>query len=478
MPLCRKCGFGSTTELEEKQTNAVLSRVALRSRLSELDALISSLTAERQRLRRVADTIVYPVLSLPAEITTEIFLRCTPSQSNLGESPSEAPLLLAQICRQWRQIALDTPHLWRSLHFRDGETCIELLRLWLSRSGNLPLNLDLKCWDLSRARALIEASLLHSHRWQDVKFGLHRRSFSEFDLRHASLPLLHSISLVAQWISPDNDPFDDTFTITHAPSLRHAHISTLPYVKTVIPWAPLTTLTLLHDLSFTEYMPLLQGCPNLINLTISTAGPAAGHADPIILNSLETLTCNFGAASVLDHLTLPHLSRLDVSEVEYRRHAATLSTFIARSGCPLQFLAIHNMSDISPNVLVLFLRAVPDLVEFASARGSGGPIFSALRLTDIIPQLKVLKLEVSDQIKDEEYKNLLEMLHARVEAPTARLESVTLHLNPKHRRFRIMPRSSRIAELRQLATVGLKINFTITGDNFPTRVVLDSSAQD
>ncbi|KAJ6477532.1 hypothetical protein C8R45DRAFT_1007249, partial [Mycena sanguinolenta] len=452
MPLCRKCGFNSATDLEETQTNT--DRVALRNRLSELDALIATLTAECQRLRCVADTIIYPVLSLPAEITTEIFLRCTPSQSNLGESPSEAPLLLAQICRQWRQIALDTPHLWRSLLFRNDETSIELLRLWLSRSGSLPLNLDLNCSDLSRAGALIEASLLHSHRWQDVKFGLHRRSFSEFDLRHASLPLLHSISLdVVQWTSPSNDSVDDTVTITHAPFLRHAHLFDLPRLKMVIPWAPLTTLTLLHDLPFTECMSLLQGCPNLRNLT------------------LETLTCNFGAASVLEHLTLPHLSRLDVSDVRDPQHAAMLSTFIARSGCPLQFLAVRNIGHISPNVLVLFLRAVSDLVsdvEFAWASGgSGGPIFSTLRLTDIIPQLKVLKLEVSGRMEDEEYKNLLEMLHARV----------TLHLNPKHRRFRIMPRSSRIAELRQLATVGLKINFTITGDNFPTRVVLDSNAQ-
>ncbi|KAJ6477540.1 hypothetical protein C8R45DRAFT_1101865 [Mycena sanguinolenta] len=93
MPLCRKCGYNSAPDLEETPTNT--GRVALRNRLSELDALIATLTAERQRLRRMADAVVYPILSLPPETTTEIFLRCIPSQSNLSESPSEAPLLLA-----------------------------------------------------------------------------------------------------------------------------------------------------------------------------------------------------------------------------------------------------------------------------------------------------------------------------------------------------------------------------------------------
>ncbi|KAJ6477527.1 hypothetical protein C8R45DRAFT_906418 [Mycena sanguinolenta] len=481
MPQCRKCGFSSTTALEETDNSTALDHIALRHRLSELDALISLLSAERQRLRDIADTIVYPVLSLPPEITTEIFLRCIPPQSNLSESPSEAPLLLAQICRQWRQIALDTPHLWQSLLFRDGEASIELLRLWLARSGTLPLNLDLKCGNPPRVGALMEMSLLHSHRWRDVTFGLPHASFSELDLRHASLPLLDSISLRAvQWSSED-DSVVHTVTITHAPSLRHAHLFDLPSLRMVIPWAPLTTLTLLHNLPLTECMSLLQGCPNLINLTVSTAGPAAVHADPIILNSLETLTCNFGVASVLEHLTLPHLSRLDVSNVQ---HGTMLSAFIDRSGCPLQSLAIRDIRDISPTVLVLFLRTVPDSVsdvEFAWARGgSGEPIFSALQFADVIPQLKVLKLQVSGRMDNEEYKHLLKMLRARVEArpPRGSLESMTLHQITKQRVVRIMPRRSRIAELRQLATFGLKVNFTITSDNPSTHFVLASSAQD
>ncbi|KAJ6533032.1 hypothetical protein B0H19DRAFT_876733, partial [Mycena capillaripes] len=96
--------------------------------------------AERERLQAESDAIVYPVLSLPPEVTTEIFLRCVPCEPNPRPSPTQAPLLLAQICRQWRQIALHTPALWRCLLFGD-EMPVEFLHIWLSRSGNHPLSL-------------------------------------------------------------------------------------------------------------------------------------------------------------------------------------------------------------------------------------------------------------------------------------------------------------------------------------------------
>ncbi|KAJ6514278.1 hypothetical protein C8R47DRAFT_917917, partial [Mycena vitilis] len=114
----------------------------LRRQLSRLDTLIASLTAERQRLQAQSDPIVYPVLSLPTEITVEIFLRCLPTQPRLP-CPSVSPLLLTQICHHWREIALDTPGLWQSLIFRDHRVSVELLRLWLARSATLPLNFSL-----------------------------------------------------------------------------------------------------------------------------------------------------------------------------------------------------------------------------------------------------------------------------------------------------------------------------------------------
>ncbi|KAF7375548.1 F-box domain-containing protein [Mycena sanguinolenta] len=476
MPLCRKCGFDSAPYLEETQTNTITGRVALRNRLSELDALISSLTAQRQRLQDVADAIIYPILSLPVETTTEIFRRCTPAQSNLGKSPSEAPWVLAQVCRRWRQIAINTPYLWQSLLFRDDEESMELLHLWLSRSGRLPLKLNLTSIDPSRSASLVETSLLHCHPWQDVKFGLPSGSFSGLDIRGVSLPLLQSISLRSVlWSS---EPILGTFTITDAPSLRHVDVSVLPTMKLDIPWAPMTTLTLIQNVSLTECMSLLKECRNLVNLTVSTTGPVATHTDLVTLTSLKTLTCNLGDASVLKHLTLPHLLRLTVISFD-GAHVPVFSTFINRSTCPLQFLTVT--SPISLSVLAPFLRAVPGStsdVELTWHRMRLEHIFSALQSMDILPELKHLRLHARNRTCDEEYHKLLEMLRARVEARVP-LESVTLKITIKQQfNLRMMPHSSWVTQLRELVSAGLQVDITIESFDSKTHVVLDSSAQD
>ncbi|KAJ7249720.1 hypothetical protein B0H12DRAFT_1019546, partial [Mycena haematopus] len=59
------------------------------------------------------DSVVYPVLTLPPEITSEIFCHCLPTerQSDIV-NPKEAPLVLTQVCGLWRNIAISTPELW------------------------------------------------------------------------------------------------------------------------------------------------------------------------------------------------------------------------------------------------------------------------------------------------------------------------------------------------------------------------------
>ncbi|KAJ7257017.1 hypothetical protein C8J57DRAFT_1649148, partial [Mycena rebaudengoi] len=89
-------------------------------RISELDARILSLqksldAARRQRenLQSRLDDRPYPVLTLPVEITSEIFIHflpkyplCPPLTGLLS------PALLGQIFRKWREIAFNTPGLW------------------------------------------------------------------------------------------------------------------------------------------------------------------------------------------------------------------------------------------------------------------------------------------------------------------------------------------------------------------------------
>ncbi|KAJ7643432.1 hypothetical protein DFH06DRAFT_936666, partial [Mycena polygramma] len=73
---------------------------------------IERLERERDELESSLSSLAYPVLALPFDITSRIFLQCLPAHGRVIPSAARAPLLLAQICHDWREIALSTCELW------------------------------------------------------------------------------------------------------------------------------------------------------------------------------------------------------------------------------------------------------------------------------------------------------------------------------------------------------------------------------
>ncbi|KAJ7723784.1 hypothetical protein B0H16DRAFT_1786735 [Mycena metata] len=122
------------------------------AKLEHLQSLLEELTAERDRLDAFIDVhlaLITPVRKLPDDVVVEIFKATMPTNRNVAMSESEAPLLLASMCRSWRRLALSTPRLWPSFHIVIPSTAAEILRLnetvnlWLARSSVLPLSISL-----------------------------------------------------------------------------------------------------------------------------------------------------------------------------------------------------------------------------------------------------------------------------------------------------------------------------------------------
>ncbi|KAJ7757617.1 hypothetical protein B0H16DRAFT_1314456, partial [Mycena metata] len=101
------------------------ANIDLRAQLAEVDASIlrlksrlRALEATRLPLQRQLDRVVFQVLSLPPEVVSNIFVECLPRRLDTGSldrgvpNAKLAPLLLLQVCRTWRAIAVSTPHLW------------------------------------------------------------------------------------------------------------------------------------------------------------------------------------------------------------------------------------------------------------------------------------------------------------------------------------------------------------------------------
>ncbi|KAJ7704958.1 hypothetical protein B0H17DRAFT_858690, partial [Mycena rosella] len=62
-------------------------------------------------LNRVLD----PMARLPLELSSEIFIRCLPTDSIPSPHPTSAPMLLTTVCRAWSRIAISTPSLWAGI---------------------------------------------------------------------------------------------------------------------------------------------------------------------------------------------------------------------------------------------------------------------------------------------------------------------------------------------------------------------------
>ncbi|KAJ7128695.1 hypothetical protein C8R44DRAFT_94854 [Mycena epipterygia] len=113
----------------------ILTPPATRSRMDAVDSQIAALQAsiravrlEPKTLKARFDAYIYPVLTLPNEIISEIIFQSLDSSERLPSDPS-SPLFLGHICRKWREIALSTPSLWSTIEIKIINTHDSALRL-------------------------------------------------------------------------------------------------------------------------------------------------------------------------------------------------------------------------------------------------------------------------------------------------------------------------------------------------------------
>ncbi|KAJ7752801.1 hypothetical protein DFH07DRAFT_519480 [Mycena maculata] len=154
----------------------------LRRRRARLDALIldqeavvqeqharlKELDETRNEIQKQLDLVVYPILTLPHEITSDIFVHCLPSGAYAIrlKNPSQAPVLLLNVCKTWRSIAISTPRLWANLTVNfttqswDHSKLLARIDGWLSRAGSCPLSLTVAKFDFSMASGLTPSTPL------------------------------------------------------------------------------------------------------------------------------------------------------------------------------------------------------------------------------------------------------------------------------------------------------------------------------
>ncbi|KAJ7288063.1 hypothetical protein C8J57DRAFT_505693 [Mycena rebaudengoi] len=273
---------------------------------------------------------------------------------DLGHRPAcdKGPLLLCQICRSWRNLALATPYLWSSLFVTTSSNGqglrprIELIQLWLARSSAHPLSfsLDLDILSDYNPKEVLDLFSGHLSRWKKVKISLPARTL-DLRLGGADTPQLEQLYLRCY------QTVDVDVTLTSAPRLRNLFwaIGKSPFA-TQIPWSQLTSLSIIPRLTLQEVLYVFQHCPilewcSLLHVDHSQLPEMAliSELRQLTTLSLRSIVDASTIALAFSSLILPVLRDLAIRVIGSHWPHASFMSLLLRSQCSLTALRLSSV---------------------------------------------------------------------------------------------------------------------------------------
>ncbi|KAK7022296.1 F-box domain-containing protein [Favolaschia claudopus] len=320
----------------------------LQMQISALEAAILVLQAEKQPVQQRLDSYKYPVLTLPNEIIGEIFLHFLPPYPEppplFGE---DSPTILTHICRQWREIALTTPALWRSIDLKDVsvEATTSLACSWLERSGCLPLSIHAA--DYMTLFSVFPVFIPHRARWEHLNLRI--QDPEHLLILDGPSPLLQTLHVFLR-----DEGLSNPISLPDFPLLHTVVLDDYGTPSLILPWSQLTRLSL-SCMYPADCISILRQTMTLVtcNLEIWIEPIPHNQLVDIPLLHLETLVFELSSDVCVDFMQLlvtPSLRRLELHE-DYlgwddkgSDPTAALKSFISKSGCMLDDLRVTTAS--------------------------------------------------------------------------------------------------------------------------------------
>ncbi|KAJ7441320.1 hypothetical protein B0H11DRAFT_524602 [Mycena galericulata] len=344
---------------------------------------------------------------VPAEIFSEIF--CNFLAPRKPEPlPSEGPLLLSQICSQWREIALSTPRLWSAIVLVDprSEGICLLLDAWLSRARRCPLWISLEWTDPGLSGVLSTAvwNIIEpfSHQLEELHLIGSFEYFIHFPFVRHCLPSLKRLHLGDESFGfTGNNGGDHILTditvFLEAPMLESVSLSGYTGAMYIpLKWAQLKELVL-SALPMDMWSQYLRRACNieqciLIGLFRFIAPPQL--ADVLELRSLHSLCMAEGLedGKLLSVLTVPALRLLCVCI--RADDSPNFMSFLTRSNAQLRFLRLTTDLDEAFILQCLSHPSATSVEELELYFEVGFPTASILRILaddrHLLPKLQRL----------------------------------------------------------------------------------------
>ncbi|KAJ6485309.1 hypothetical protein C8R47DRAFT_536312 [Mycena vitilis] len=262
------------------------------------------------------DSSTYPVLTLPSEVISEIFVHFLPPYPNCPPlKGNESPTCITHICHKWREIALATPLLWRAIptsvfFFQRRRHIVDV---WVKRSRCCPLSIQIQNFNQQRNHGYIPElrSMLAAHHTRLEYLELFQVALDLVPVNEPMPLLLHlDLNLV---------PTNEFLIFAPVPRLRSVVLNGAAALCVTLPWVQLTSLAL-HNISPNCFVPILLQTVNLIHCELGVSSSTANATFPDIpLLHLESLALDnkmyYPGGSLLGHLFIvPALLRLALPE--------------------------------------------------------------------------------------------------------------------------------------------------------------------
>ncbi|KAJ7615459.1 hypothetical protein FB45DRAFT_935726, partial [Roridomyces roridus] len=300
--------------------------------------------------------IVYPVLTLPSDITSEIFLQ----YSDDYPTATCSPLLLARV-------ALATHGIWARFAYEGRHPVSGRLAMWLSRAGKLPLHIQTPLPAANRPECVRIRKLLGAYaaQWETLDLVSDRPIFFPLQIQ-GPLPYLRTLTLSS---NPSNYGVNTIPTIHDAPQLRHVKLLSIHLAKCqgALPWSQLTSLEL-AEIAFAQCLDILSQTQNLeilhFHLMSADPVPITRHIFP----RLHSLTIGYDDSySIIPHLILPALRQLHL--------------FWPAEDCASAIEHLIKRSSCSPSTFILFAKYKPEVdLDFTTNSLSVIPTIKKLEL--------------------------------------------------------------------------------------------------
>ncbi|KAJ7053432.1 hypothetical protein C8F01DRAFT_554142 [Mycena amicta] len=400
------------TSVKSESISSSTKPVLLREQKAQLDERIlqtemqlENLKAQRVLVEQELSKIVYPILSLPSELTTKIFASAVAT----GVAEHKPVLLqLAAVCQQWRAVALDNPVLWQCIAFTSDVGDPEQVFLcFAKRSGTLSLHISI--FVRSQYGWKIPMAILHSSaQWKTAHFPTYQGRYSSVSVPSEfsgglALPLLEELTM-----NLHTDQWEDrVMLLRDAPCLHNLCFSEPKLVPRVgLPMEQLQTLEFLVECPIVELLEVLRHTSNLGTLILPRQeqeweGDAYTGPPLPIYHNLRTLSCVSGFVSVvINQLTAPALQTLHLPGMDMDDELlAAVRAFLTRSGCSIRKLFLNEMeyelfsqlitcpafASVFHLTLAVRFMSEEDSSDFSSLLGDGTFLPGLKSFTIIVP---------------------------------------------------------------------------------------------